>query len=151
MKRAVLLFWATISFGFAVSPAIAVGAGMARGASFSSAVSQWAGHLFEPGYNEFLLALAAALPFISAGIFSLFHLAAGQIPRGRFAGVVGALCAGAGLTLWGLIAIRMSRSSTASIGYLFLPIEVQLVMPIGYVAGRLLAKWSPEGSATGCS
>jgi hypothetical protein len=47
---------------------------------------------------------------------------------------------GIDLTLWALIAIRMSRSSTASIGYIFLPFEVLFVMPIGYVAGRLLVK-----------
>ena len=140
MKRVTVLFWATIAFGFAVSPLIAIGTEIAKGAPFASALSQWMGHLFEPGYNEFLIALFTSLPFVAAAVFLMFHLAAGQIPRGRWAGVAGALCTGTALTLWALIAIRMSRSSTASIGYLVLPFEVLFVMPIGYVAGRLLVK-----------
>src|SRR4029077_7761331 len=123
----IILFWSTIAFGFAVSPMVAVGVDIAKGASFASAGRQWLGRLFGRGYNEFLLALITALPFIAAGVFVLFHLAAEQTPRGRWAGVAGALCTGGVLTLWGLIAIRMSRSS-ASIGYIFLPFEVLFVM-----------------------
>jgi hypothetical protein len=140
MKRVTILFWLTIAFGFVVSPIIAVGTEIAKGAPFASAASQWIGHLFEPGYNEFALALIAALPFLAAAVFTLFHLSGEQTPRGRWAGVAGALCAGAALTLWGLISIRLSRSSTASIGYLFLPFEVLLIMAIGYAAGRFIAK-----------
>jgi len=140
MKRVILLFWATIAFGFAVSPLVAIGAETAQGTLLASAVSQFMGHLFEPGYNEFLIALFTSMPFIAAAVFLMFHLAAEQIPRGRWAGVAGALCTGTALTLWALIAIRMSRSTTASIGYIFLPFEVLFVMPIGYVAGRLLVK-----------
>jgi hypothetical protein len=140
MKRVTILFWLTVALGFVVSPIVAIGAETAKGTPFASAVSQWVGHLFEPGYNEFLLALIAAAPFLAAAVFGLFHLSGERIARGRWAGVAGALCAGAALTLWGLIAIRMSRSSTAAIGYLFLPFEVLFAMPIGYVAGRLIAR-----------
>ena len=140
MKRVTILFWLTIAFGFAVAPIVAIEVETAKGARFASAVSHWIGHLFEPGYNEFLLALMAALPFLVAAVFIRFHLGGEQIPRGRWAGVVGALGTGAALSLWGLIGIRMSRSSTAAIGYIFLPIEVLFVMPIGYIAGRLIAK-----------
>lgn len=140
MKRAIILFWLTIAFGFAVSPIVDIGVETAKGTPFVSAVNQLIGHLFEPGYNEFLLALITALPFVAAGVFVLFHLAAEPIPRGRLSGVAGALCAGAALSLGGLIAIRMSRSSTASIGYIFVPIEVLFVMPFGYIAGRLIRK-----------
>jgi hypothetical protein len=140
MKRVIVLFWAAIAFGFAVSPVVAIAAETAKGTPFASAVSQWMGHLFEPGYNEFLIALFTSLPFVAAAVFLMFHLAAEQIPRGRWAGVAGALCTGTALTLWALIAIRTSRSSTASIGYIFLPFEVLFVMPIGYLAGRLVGK-----------
>src|SRR5260370_41002565 len=136
MKRVILLFWATIAFGFAVSPLVAIGAETAQGTLLASAVSQFMGHLFEPGYNEFLIALFTSMPFIAAAVFLMFHLAAEQIPRGRWAGVAGALCTGTALTLWALIAIRMSRSTTASIGYICLPLEVLFVIPID-VAGML--------------
>lgn len=140
MKRVVILFWLTIAFGLAVSPIVAIGAATAKGTPFASAVSQWTGHLFEPGYSEFLLALINVLPFLAAAVFLLIHLTAEQVPRRRWAGVAGALCAGAALSLWGLIAIRMSHSSTAAIGYMFLPFEVFFAMLIGYIVGRLIVK-----------
>lgn len=144
MKRVTVVFWTTIAFGFAVSPLVAVGALTAKGTPFASAVSEFMGHLFEPGYNEFLIALFTSMPFVAAAVFLMFHLAAEQKPLGRWAGVAGALCTGTVLSLWGHIAIRMSRSSTASIGYVFLPFEVFFVMPIGYVAGRLFLKLKPR-------
>jgi len=141
MKRVILVFWLTAAFGFAVSPIVAIGVEIAKGTPIPSAIGEWVGHLFEPGFNEFLLALITSLPFLAAAVLLLFHLSAERMPRGRVAGVTGALCAGAGLTLWGLIAIRMSRSSTASIGYLFLPVEVLFAMLIGYGIGRGVAKF----------
>jgi hypothetical protein len=141
MKRAVLIFWLTAAFGFAVSPVVAIGVEIAKGTPIPSAAGEWVGRLFEPGFNEFLLALITALPFLAAAVFLLFHLSANEFPRGRVVGAAGMLCAGAGLVIWGLIAIRMSRSSTASIGYLFLPVEVVFAMLIGYGAGRGVAKF----------
>jgi hypothetical protein len=140
MKRVIVLFWATIAFGFAVSPVVAIAVEIAKGTPFASAGSQFMGHLFEPGYNEFLITLFTSLPFIAAAVVLMFHLAAEPIPRGRWRGVAGALFTGTAMTLWGLVAIRISRSSTASIGYIFLPFEVLFVMAIGYLAGRLVAK-----------
>jgi hypothetical protein len=146
MKRVVILFWLTVVFGFAVSPVVAVGTSAVKGAPIASAIEELIGHLFEPGYNEFLIAFITALPFLAAAVFLLFHLSTEQVPRGRLSGVAGTLCAGAGLTLWVLIEIRTSRSSTASIGFLFLPFEVLFAMLIGYVAGRLMAKLRPRST-----
>jgi hypothetical protein len=36
--------------------------------------------------------------------------------------------------------VKRRDSSTASIGYIFLPFEVLVAMTIGYTAGRLVAK-----------
>lgn len=140
MKRVVVMFWLTVAFGFAVSPVVAVGTSAAKGAPIPSAIDELIGHLFEPGYNEFLIALITALPFLAAAVFLLFHLSTEQVPLARLSGVAGSLCAGAGLTLWVLIEIRTSRSSTASIGFFFLPFEVLFAMLIGYGAGRRVAK-----------
>ncbi len=140
MKRVPLYFWLVIVFGFVVAPLVAVGAGIAKGSPIVPAVTDWIGHLFEPGYNEFLIALINALPFVALGVFLIFHLTGERVPNGRLIGIFGAFCAGAVLDLWGLAAIRLSRSSTASIGYIFLPFEVSVVMPVGYVVGRLIAK-----------
>lgn len=146
MKRVVILFWLAVAFGFAVSPVVAVGTSASKGMPVASAVTEWTEHLFESGYNEFLLTLIISLPFLAAAVFLLFHLSAERVPEGRLSGVAGSLIAGAGLTLWGLIAIRLSRSSTAAIGYLFLPFEVFFGMLIGYVAGRLVAKLRPRST-----
>jgi hypothetical protein len=43
-------------------------------------------------------------------------------------------------SLWLNLAIWTSRSSTAAIGFVFLPIYLLLVFPIGYGLGRLLAR-----------
>jgi hypothetical protein len=40
--------------------------------------------------------------------------------------------------LWGLASIAASRSSTASIGYLFLPLPVSFVLIVGYFVGMVL-------------
>jgi hypothetical protein len=105
------------------------------------AVAQWIEHLFEPGYNEFLLTFTSAAPFIVLAVFSLFHLS-GENASKRLAGISGGLVLGTGLLIWGLVTIRMSHSSTAAIGFLFLPFEVAIFMPIGYLAGRLVRRIS---------
>jgi len=140
MKRVVILFWLTVVLGFVVSPIAVIGVGTAKGVSLAVAAAEWIGNLFRPGYYELPIALLAAVPFLGAAVFSLFHLSAGQVPRGRWAGVTGALCAGVAVSLWIHINILTSRSSTAAIGYLLLPFEILFVMPIGYLAGRLIAK-----------
>jgi hypothetical protein len=143
VKRVTIFFWLTIACGCAVSPIVAIGTEAAKGTPFPAAVSEWIGRLFKPGYNEFLLTMIIALPFVAAGVLFLFHLAAERVPRGRWAGAGGALCAGAALSVWGLTAIRMSRSSTAAIGFLALPFEVAVAMLMGYLAGRLVDKLLP--------
>ena len=140
MKPATNLLWLTIAFGLLASPVVAIGAETAKGTPLPLAVSHWIAHLFEPGYNEYLLVLITAFPFLAAAVFARFHLASEQASRGRWAGIAGALSVGAMLTLWILIGVRISRSSTASIGYIFMPFEVLLFMPFGYIAGRLVAK-----------
>jgi hypothetical protein len=140
MKRVVILFWFTIVLGFVVSPVAIIGVTAAKGTPFTSAASEWFGNLFRLGFNEFLIALIGGLPFSGAAVFSLFHLSAEQAPRGRWAGIAGALGAGIAMSLWIHISILTSRSSTAGIGFLLLPFAILFVMPIGYLAGRLIAK-----------
>ena len=140
MKRAILLFWLVIALGFVISPLTAIGVETARGTPLAAAINLWVERLFEPGFNEFLLVLLAAAPFIAAAVFIWLHLSVGGAASARSAGVAGLLCAGILLSLWVLISIRTSRSSTASIGYIFLPFEVLFVMPIGYFLGRMAVK-----------
>ena len=139
MKRVVIVFWLTIGFGFLAPAAVTIGVDVSKGAAIGSAFSRYLQHLFEPGFNEFLLALIEAAPFAAAAIFLLFHLTGEHTTRGRWSGVALGLCAGAALDLFAQVQIRISRSSTAGIGYIFLPVEVLLIMAIGYGAGRAIA------------
>jgi hypothetical protein len=145
--RATLVFWTAIGIGFLLPAATAIGVEARRGMPILASAQQWAAELFLPGYNEFLLSLIESAPFIILAVFSLFHLTASplygsQVLRARLAGVFGAILTGTAISVWILIAIRTSHSSTAAIGYLVLPFYVLFAMPIGYLAGRLIAKAS---------
>ena len=145
-RRVLVLFWVTVVFGFAVSPLIFIGTSVARGRAVASAAGEWTASLFKPGYNEYLVDLLMAAPFLAAAVFLLSHLSGPRVTRGRWAGITGALAAGAALTLWGLIAIRMSSSSTAAIAYIFLPFEVVIAMLVGYAGGRVVEKLRPRST-----
>jgi hypothetical protein len=105
------------------------------------AAAHWIGHLFEPGYNEFLLTMITAVPFLALAVFAVFHTTT-ENASARVAGIAGALALGGALLIWTQVSIRTSRSSTAAIGYLFIPFGVALVMPFGYLAGRLFRRWT---------
>jgi hypothetical protein len=139
VKRATGMFWLIVAFGLCVPPVVAIGTEVVKGTPLASASGQWIEHLFQPGFNEFLLTLFTATPFIVLAVFSIFHLTSENASK-RLAGVSGALAVGAGLMIWGLVAIRMSHGSTAAIGFVFLPFEVAIVMPVGYLAGRLFGR-----------
>ena len=86
-----------------------------------------------------------AVPFLIYAVFALLHL--GRIPAGdashaarRLGGTLGALLAMAGVGLWGNIAIFASRSSTAPIGFVFLPVYLLGAGALGYVLGRVAAR-----------
>jgi hypothetical protein len=93
----------------------------------------------EPG-----LAFATALhavPFWIFAVFALLHL--GRIPAGdaalgsrRLGGALGALGAMTGASLWLNTAIFASRSSTAAIGFIFLPAYLLAALALGYALGR---------------
>jgi hypothetical protein len=87
-----------------------------------------------------------AAPFLAFGVFCLLHL--GKVPTGdpslagrRLVGVlVGALLMVA-MSLWGNISIFASRSSTAAIGFLFVPFYILFTAILGYGLGRLVVRW----------
>ena len=142
-RRITLVFWTAVVLGFGLPAGVAIVAD-SRNGSVVMAASHWAGNLFEPGYNEFALSALHAAPYVLAAVFALFHLAHGWKQgelrfRSRLAGIFGAILAGAVFSTATLWAIRTSRSSTAAIGYLFLPFEVVPAILIGYALGRLAA------------
>ena len=105
--------------------------------------------LFAPGENVFLIGVLNAAPFTVYAVFALLHLGtadrrAAGIAWRRLGGVAGAGLAVLGTSLWLHLAILTSRSSTAAIGYLFLPVGVLMALPLGYAGGRLAAAFWPR-------
>ncbi len=100
--------------------------------------------LFAPGHNVFLIGVLNWVPFAVYAAFALLHLGPAErhgapIVRRRLGGVAGAGLALVAASLWLHVAILTSRSSTAAIGYLFLPLELLVAVPVGYAGGRLAA------------
>jgi hypothetical protein len=138
------VFWATIATGLCLPGLVEIlTARFRHGAAWGVAVDDWWSHLFLPGYNGFLLAAIQSVPFVVFAVFNLFRLARGwdagekTFRNSLTAAIVGPACGGS-LSLWGLASIAASRSSTAAIGYLFLPLPVSVVLVVGYFAGMVL-------------
>jgi hypothetical protein len=111
--------------------------------SLSEAVRQLRLHLFAPGHNLFLVALLNAVPFVVFAIFSLFHLglapAHDRILSGRrCSGVVAATIVLAITSAWTHVMTLWYPDAQAALAYLFLPLLLLVLMPVGYAAGRAL-------------
>ena len=96
--------------------------------------------LFGKGSNGFLVAVIGALPFFIHAVWSFFWL--DRTLRRRpdayarvFTACVTTTAILLGASVWGNRAIVTARGSTASVGFLFLPIELLALLPIGYLAG----------------
>ena len=138
------VFWATIATGFCLPGLVEIlTARFRHGAAWGLAVNDWWSHLFLPGYNGFLLATIQAIPFVAFAVFNLVRLTRGwdageKSFRNRLTAAIVGLACGGSLSLWGLASIAASRSSTAAIGYLFLPLPVSFVLIVGYFVGMVL-------------
>lgn len=103
--------------------------------------------LFTPGYHFYLIGIVNAAPFILFAVFLFLHLgfsprAGALVARRRVWGVSAAALVGLALSAWLVVSIMTSRSSTAAIGYLFLPFYVGAALAIGYGCGRLLGRFA---------
>jgi hypothetical protein len=133
-RVALALYWGALAVGPGLPWALDVlfhGPGLGR-------------RLFAPGYNVFLIGVLDAAPFAAYAVFALVHLGTAnrrgaEVARRRLAGVAAAGLALLGAALWVHLSILTSRSSTAALGYLVLPLELLPVLPVGYAAGRLAA------------
>ena len=95
----------------------------------------------EPGF-ALLTALHAAV-FVAYGVFALLHLGRAPVddaPRAarRLGGALGAGLLLVGVSLWVDTSIFASRSSTAAIGFLLMPIYLVVAAALGYGIGRML-------------
>lgn len=137
-RLAVGIYWGSLALGLVLPWALDLGfhgPGLRR-------------RLFAPGHNVFLIGVLNWVPFAVYGVFALLHLGTADrrgagIAWRRLGGVAGAGLALVAASLWLHVAILTSRSSTAAIGYLFLPLELLAVIPLGYAAGRLATRLWP--------
>lgn len=129
----------TAAAGLLANPTTAMATAVLKGQSPEKAVMEWLSHLFESGYHEFLLTLIIGAPFLVAALVFRTHLREGA-PRGRVYGAPTALLAATIFNVYALTAIRLSHSSTAAIGYLFLPFYSAVLFVIAYPVGRLIAR-----------
>ncbi len=143
-RPAVALFWGSALAGVLL-PALSMW--LARRHPASEVLSDyWLSFTgAEPGL-VFMTALHAA-PFVAFGAFCLLHLGKAPVDdRPGAARRLGGALAGAllmvAVSLWGNIAIFASRSSTASIGFIFLPFYLLLASVSGYGLGRVIVRFA---------
>jgi len=139
---AVTLFWGSALAGLLL-PAVSMW--LAKRRTTAEVISEfWYSFTgAEPGM--IIMTALHALPFVAFAMFCLLHL--GKVPadnaslRGRrLGGVLVGTFLMIAMSLWGNISIFASRSSTAAIGFLFMPFYLLFAGILGYCLGRLLAR-----------
>jgi hypothetical protein len=113
---------------------------------FLEAVRQVRLHLFAPGYNLFLIALLNAVPFVIFAVFSLFHL--GLTPEHerklcgrRGAAVLFTMSVLIAVSVWTHTMTLWHADAQGALAYMFLPLLLLVLMPIGYAIGRALGSF----------
>jgi len=138
----VIVYWGCILLGLGIPwfATIAVDI-LKHDQSLVQATHQLQLHLFAPGYNLFLIAIFNAVPFILFAVFTLFHL--GLAPPEdralcgrRGAGVLVAAIGLIGLTAWTHVMTLWYPDAQGALAFLFLPVLLMGLMPIGYAIGR---------------
>lgn len=138
---ALLLYWGSLALGFALPWGLHLAV---HGAGPGGPLTTIRRLLFAPGDNLFLIGVLNAIPFAAYGVFALLHLGTADrrpaaVAVRRLGGTVGAGLAALATSAGVQLSIMTSRSSTAAIGYLFLPFEVLISLAVGYVVGWLVA------------
>ncbi|MDF0644933.1 MAG: hypothetical protein P0111_12965 [Nitrospira sp.] len=145
-RATVILYWTCIGLGLTI-PWIAVILVdlFKHHQSIEQALHQWRLHLFAPGYNLFLVGLLNTIPFVLLALFLLLHLGmtASQpllLVRRRMAGVVAACLGAIGLSAWVHMATLWFPDAQGALVYIFLPIGLTGLLPVGYAIGRVLGR-----------
>jgi|SRR5688572_732253 hypothetical protein len=141
---ALAVYWSCVLLGLSI-PGIATIAVdvLKHDQSVSEAVRQLRLHLFAPGHNLFLIALMNAAPFVVFAIFSLFHLGLAPLhDRTLFGrrsfGVVFSAIGLVATSAWTHVTTLWYPDAQGALAYLFLPLVLLVLMPVGYAAGRAL-------------
>jgi hypothetical protein len=139
----VALYWSCIVSGLTLPGVVTVTHdAFRRHGGWAEAWQDFRLHLFAPGYNLFLIGVLNAVPFILLAVFILFHLgtAAKQEPAiisRRLFGIAGAMTVALGLSAWAHLGTTIHPDAQGALVYLFLPIYLLGLIPLGYALGRL--------------
>ncbi len=114
-----------------------------RHVPLAQALHDFRAHLFAPGYNLFLIGMLDSVPFIAFALLALFHLGMSRLEdsvrtRRRFAGIAGAGLVIIAVSIWIHVTILLHPDAQGAIAYLFLPMVLLALLPVGYVVGRLI-------------
>lgn len=138
----VIVYWGCILLGLGIPWIATIAVDVSKhDLSLAQATRQLQLHLFAPGYNLFLIGLFNAVPFMLFAIFTLFHMGLAPSPDRRLCGRRGAsvlvtAIGLVGLSAWTHVMTLWYPDAQGALAYLFLPILLLGLMPIGYALGR---------------
>ncbi|SLM48348.1 conserved membrane protein of unknown function [Nitrospira japonica] len=145
-RTTVILYWACIGLGLTIPWfAVILVDLLKHRQSIGQALHQWRIHLFAPGYNLFLVGLLNAVPFVLLALFLLLHLgrtSSHSFPLAgrRMLGVTTAALAAIGLSAWVQFSTLWFPDAQGALAYIFLPIGLTGLLPVGYAVGRVLGR-----------
>jgi hypothetical protein len=156
LSRAVpRLFWGSLLTGLTLPWLLHILVQVfSRSRSSSQAFGDLSMNLFAPGYNYFLIGAWNGSAYVVYAVIVLFavgraHVRGPQVALRRLTGAQLALVAMLAVNAWADISIMTSRSSTAAIGYLFVPATTLVAAGLGCVVGRLMGGWIERMRAVG--
>lgn len=138
----VIVYWSCILLGLGMPWFATIAVDMLKhDQSLGQATHQLQLHLFAPGYNLFLIAIFNAVPFVLFAVFTLFHMGFAPTEDRRLcgrrgAGVLVAVIGLVGLTAWTHLMTLWYPDAQGALVYLFLPVLLLGLLPIGYAIGR---------------
>jgi hypothetical protein len=139
------IYWCTIVFGLTMPwIVLLVHDAYKRHVGLSEAFQDFRLHLFAPGFNFFLIGVLNAIPFVLFAVFVLFHLGTAAhlgrvIVSRRIAGVMGGLMTALAVSSWAHIVTIAYPDAQGALMYVFLPVYLLFLIPVGYGGGRLVA------------
>jgi hypothetical protein len=142
MTFTLLIYWSCILLGLGIPWIATIAVDVWKhDQSLAQATHQLQLHLFAPGFNLFLVAIFNAVPFVLLAIFTLFHLGLApsedrKLWERRGTGVLVTALGFVGFSAWTHVMTLWYPDAQGALAYLFLPLLLLGLMPIGYALGR---------------
>ena len=138
----VMVYWSCILLGLGIPWIATIAVDVSKHEqSLAQAAHQWQLHLFAPGYNLFLIGVFNAIPFVLFAVFALFHMGLAPLEdrtlcSRRGTGVLVVAIGIIGLSAWTHVMTLWYPDAQSALAYLFLPVLLLGLMPVGYALGR---------------